>query len=142
MASDNRCCLTSFILTLHAKMTPNETWEDLPSMPSSAPSSVAEHLEAPPLEEHEAEKEKPKSTTQLSATRAAFDPALTSESRTKAIFSSLAINMLLPFVNGIMLGFGEIFAKEFVFRWLGWKVPGTVATNVGVGARVLSEKRK
>lgn len=32
---------------------------------------------------------------------------------------SLAINLLLPFVNGLMLGFGELFAHEAAF-WLGW----------------------
>ena len=30
-----------------------------------------------------------------------------------------AINVLLPFVNGLMLGFGELFAHEAAFR-LGW----------------------
>ncbi|PSR77511.1 putative mitochondrial outer membrane protein [Coniella lustricola] len=38
------------------------------------------------------------------------------------IFSLLrgaAINLLLPFVNGMMLGFGELFAHEAAFR-LGW----------------------
>ncbi|KAF2153178.1 TOM13-domain-containing protein [Myriangium duriaei CBS 260.36] len=30
-----------------------------------------------------------------------------------------AINLLLPFVNGLMLGFGELFANEVAFR-LGW----------------------
>jgi hypothetical protein len=30
-----------------------------------------------------------------------------------------AINLLLPFVNGLMLGFGELFAHELAFRW-GW----------------------
>lgn len=30
-----------------------------------------------------------------------------------------AINVLLPFVNGLMLGFGELFAHELAFR-LGW----------------------
>ncbi|KAF2437103.1 TOM13-domain-containing protein [Tothia fuscella] len=30
-----------------------------------------------------------------------------------------AINLLLPFVNGLMLGFGELFANEMAFR-LGW----------------------
>lgn len=30
-----------------------------------------------------------------------------------------AINMILPFVNGLMLGFGELFAHEAAFR-LGW----------------------
>jgi len=30
-----------------------------------------------------------------------------------------AINVLLPFINGLMLGFGELFAHEAAFR-LGW----------------------
>jgi hypothetical protein len=30
-----------------------------------------------------------------------------------------AINLLLPFVNGLMLGFGELVANEMAFR-LGW----------------------
>lgn len=35
-----------------------------------------------------------------------------------------AINLLLPFVNGLMLGFGELFANELAFRfgWAGTKV--------------------
>ena len=32
---------------------------------------------------------------------------------------SAAINLVLPFVNGMMLGFGELFAHEAAFR-LGW----------------------
>lgn len=40
-----------------------------------------------------------------------------------------AINILLPFVNGLMLGFGELFAHETAFR-LGW-------SNTKVGALFL-----
>lgn len=36
-----------------------------------------------------------------------------------SIFSSVAINLFLPFVNGMMLGFGEIFAHQLGIRW-GW----------------------
>lgn len=35
------------------------------------------------------------------------------------ILRGAAINLLLPFVNGLMLGFGELFAHEAAFR-LGW----------------------
>ena len=42
------------------------------------------------------------------------------------------MNLLLPFVNGVMLGFGEIFARRVVTGWVGWKVP---AVNVGVRAK-------
>jgi hypothetical protein len=41
-----------------------------------------------------------------------------------------AINLLLPFINGMMLGFGELFAHEAAFRlgWGGTKV-STLATS-------------
>ncbi|KAF7596608.1 hypothetical protein BBP40_001009 [Aspergillus hancockii] len=35
------------------------------------------------------------------------------------ILRGAAINLVLPFVNGLMLGFGELFAHEAAFR-LGW----------------------
>ena len=35
------------------------------------------------------------------------------------ILRGAAINIFLPFVNGLMLGFGELFAHEAAFR-LGW----------------------
>ena len=42
------------------------------------------------------------------------------------IIRGAAINVLLPFVNGLMLGFGELFAHEAAFR-LGWS-----GTRVGL----------
>ncbi|EPS38979.1 hypothetical protein H072_7261 [Dactylellina haptotyla CBS 200.50] len=36
-----------------------------------------------------------------------------------SLVRSAAINLFLPFVNGLMLGFGELFAHEIAFR-LGW----------------------
>jgi len=36
-----------------------------------------------------------------------------------SILRGAAINVLLPFVNGLMLGFGELFAHEAAYR-LGW----------------------
>ena len=36
-----------------------------------------------------------------------------------SLLRGAAINLLLPFVNGMMLGFGELFAHEWAFR-LGW----------------------
>ena len=36
-----------------------------------------------------------------------------------SLFRGAAINLVLPFVNGLMLGFGELFAHEIAFR-LGW----------------------
>lgn len=53
-----------------------------------------------------------------------------------------AINLLLPFINGMMLGFGELFAHEAAFRlgWGGTKVssymrPGSsLANNSGLSS--------
>jgi hypothetical protein len=39
--------------------------------------------------------------------------------------------MLLPFMNRVMLGFGEIFTKAVIAGWLGWG--STIATNLGLG---------
>ncbi|KAK3984404.1 hypothetical protein QBC44DRAFT_277359 [Cladorrhinum sp. PSN332] len=36
-----------------------------------------------------------------------------------SIFRGAVINLFLPFINGMMLGFGELFAHEAAFR-LGW----------------------
>lgn len=36
-----------------------------------------------------------------------------------SLLRGAAINLLLPFVNGMMLGFGELLAHEWAFR-LGW----------------------
>lgn len=35
------------------------------------------------------------------------------------LLRTAAINLVLPFINGLMLGFGELFAHEIAFR-LGW----------------------
>lgn len=44
-----------------------------------------------------------------------------------SILRGAAINLLLPFVNGLMLGFGELFAHEAAYRlgWSGTKVSGS-----------------
>ncbi|TVY80804.1 Mitochondrial import protein [Lachnellula suecica] len=51
-----------------------------------------------------------------------------------------AINLLLPFVNGLMLGFGELFAHEAAFRlgWGGTKVfpSGRSSHSIGPGIEV------
>ncbi|TGZ85392.1 TOM13-domain-containing protein [Ascodesmis nigricans] len=36
-----------------------------------------------------------------------------------SLLRTTAINLILPFINGLMLGFGELFAHELAFRW-GW----------------------
>lgn len=113
-----------------------EKWEDIPSsLTSSFPSmSFPEHTETP----SPTSKPQPEATkiNPPSATVSVFDTSLSTQTRAKALFAAVAINLLLPFVNGVMLGFGEIFAKNVVLQWFGWNKPartGRVATTVGLG---------
>ncbi|KAL0064844.1 hypothetical protein AAF712_008241 [Marasmius tenuissimus] len=114
----------------------HDTWEDLPSeMTSSFPSMSFpsdEHSSSP---EHQKLPSNEAPRPPLTATAAVFDSSLTTGTRVKALCASLAINLVLPFVNGVMLGFGEIFAKNVVLRWLGWNTygpPGSVASSLGL----------
>ncbi|KAF1967264.1 outer membrane protein Tom13 [Bimuria novae-zelandiae CBS 107.79] len=55
-----------------------------------------------------------------------------------------AINLLLPFVNGLMLGFGELVANEAAFRlgWSGTKIFPTHRSDsrrVGPGVEMRSD---
>ncbi|KAF2860021.1 putative mitochondrial import protein [Piedraia hortae CBS 480.64] len=47
-----------------------------------------------------------------------------------------AINLVLPFVNGLMLGFGELFAHEAAFR-LGWGGTRVFPSSRRVGPGVI-----
>jgi hypothetical protein len=89
----------------------------------------------PPLESnHEGHDHKHShhNTPSQTATLAVFDSTLSTRTRLKAFASSLAINLLLPFVNGVMLGFGEIFAKDIVLKWFR---SGSTAAAVGISPR-------
>lgn len=48
-----------------------------------------------------------------------------------------AINLVLPFVNGLMLGFGELLAHEAAFR-LGWSTDKVRVLVAAVGVDALS----
>lgn len=129
-----------------ASSYPSLNYPSDPHSPSSPQRQRLLHRE--PLHDHHAHHHhhphrhhEPQKTT---ATAAIFDSQLSTKTRVLAVLSSLAINMLLPFVNGVMLGFGEIFAKTVVVGWLGWKVPGAGVANVGVRspARGTAEGRR
>lgn len=51
-----------------------------------------------------------------------------------SILRGAAINLVLPFINGLMLGFGELFAHEAAFR-LGWG-----GTRVSLANRRVNEE--
>ncbi|KAK6067130.1 mitochondrial import protein 1 [Seiridium cupressi] len=58
-----------------------------------------------------------------------------------------AINLLLPFINGMMLGFGELFAHEAAFRlgWSGTKVfplSRRTAHPIGPGVEIREKSRR
>ncbi|KAJ2917448.1 hypothetical protein MD484_g3016, partial [Candolleomyces efflorescens] len=111
----------------------SQKWEDVQASTSSFPSSFPERTEpsSPTRQVATASSNKPAPT---SATLAIFDSSLSTKTRVLALFSALAINLALPFVNGVMLGFGEIFAKNVVLGWFGWKPvgPGSIAGTAGL----------
>ncbi|ORY99898.1 outer membrane protein TOM13-domain-containing protein [Syncephalastrum racemosum] len=50
------------------------------------------------------------------------------------IIRSTAVNFVLPFFNGVMLGFGEILANELVFKY-GWFGYSRVEPATALGLR-------
>jgi hypothetical protein len=79
-------------------------------------------------------------TTLTAVTPQIFDGSLPPRTRVLVLLASLGINLLLPFVNGVMLGVGEIFAKEILGVW--WSRPGGVAAKLGLGGPSKRFKRK
>ncbi|KAI1005428.1 hypothetical protein K3495_g2789 [Podosphaera aphanis] len=67
-----------------------------------------------------------------------FRSSLTTQRSVPTIWSLLrgtAINLILPFINGLMLGFGELFAHEAAYR-LGWG--GTKVFPLGRSQRTIA----
>ncbi|KAF9450326.1 hypothetical protein P691DRAFT_798216 [Macrolepiota fuliginosa MF-IS2] len=129
--------VASSIISQPDTLDSSQKWEEVNSpATSSYPSmSFPEQSATPPLQHHDHDHHQPRSQPALppqSVTLSVFDSSLSTRTRLKALASSIAINLLLPFVNGVMLGFGEIFAKNFVLGWLGW---GSTATTVGISQR-------
>lgn len=107
-----------------------------PSSNPQRPLHPRQEMGLPPHLQRQQEPPKP------SATSAVFDTTLSKRTRVMALVSSLAINLLLPFINGVMLGFGELFAKNVVLGWFGWKNPGNTAANVGIRRRDNSRRKE
>jgi len=78
----------------------------------------------------------PEMTPSGSLTVAAFSPSsgMPVARRAALIASALAINLGLPFVNGVMLGFGEIVARTFLAPWIGVVLGPLMPTRFGFGA--------
>lgn len=124
--------LTSAVLQ-HDTLEGSQKWEEVDSPSSSSYPSMSFPEQPTPLHEsnhdHHDRKHSHHNTPPRTATLAVFDSTLSTRTRLQAFASSLAINLLLPFVNGVMLGFGEIFAKDIVLKWFGW---GSTAARVGI----------
>ncbi|KAL1738926.1 hypothetical protein HDZ31DRAFT_69478 [Schizophyllum fasciatum] len=107
----------------------SQKWENVPSdLTSSYPSMTFPELHT------DTSSPEPREVQVRSASLDVFNASLPPQSRAVALFSALAINLFLPFVNGVMLGFGELFAKNVVFKWFGWapSAPGSTAANAGL----------
>ena len=52
-----------------------------------------------------------------------FSHGLSWKRRALLFTAVVAINIGLPFINGLMLGFGEIFARAFIAPWIGLAPP-------------------
>ncbi|KAK0540057.1 hypothetical protein OC835_000855 [Tilletia horrida] len=70
-----------------------------------------------------------------SLTLAALSPSssLPLSRRAALLASALAINLGLPFVNGIMLGFGEIVARTLLAPWIGVVLGPLLPARFGFG---------
>lgn len=121
---------------------------------SKQPAQVEAVEDATPVEKH-AEAE-PSSSSLTSSNHPQQPPSLTLSLFTSRITPAriaavVGINIVLPFINGVMLGFGEIFARELIkvtrgwwrgeraFRLGGWGSGAATAASVGLreGARAV-----
>lgn len=110
--------------------------------PIPAPPALGGAAHAASAQKHE-EGAAQRNAPPLALTPMVFAGDLPVRTRLWALAASLAINLLLPFVNGVMLGFGEIVAKEVLSGWSGWRRAGSMVTNIGLGsARSAKAKAK
>lgn len=63
-----------------------------------------------------------------------FDSSLSTKTRVIALLGSVTINLFLPFVNGVMMGFGEIFAENVLWKWFGWTKSRNSRIGRGTGS--------
>lgn len=115
----------------------------LPRRTSRSPSVDDEKAESPLSQSDSLPPEiRPGYAPSGSLTVALFSPGLTWQRRGYLLLASIAINLGLPFINGVMLGFGEIFARGILAPWIGLapaainiNAPAARATTSNVGLR-------
>ncbi|KIK45066.1 hypothetical protein CY34DRAFT_802029 [Suillus luteus UH-Slu-Lm8-n1] len=130
--------------------SPSQKWEHIDSSPTSSypsmsfPETSIPSSPSPPnvafqqttgrdQPQKQPSAERKPSNVPPSTIPSLLDGAIAPRTRMTLLLTSLAINLFLPFVNGVMLGFGEIFAKNVLVGWMGWKSQsGRTAAKVGV----------
>ncbi|EJD37730.1 hypothetical protein AURDEDRAFT_116703 [Auricularia subglabra TFB-10046 SS5] len=109
----------------------SRTWENIPSLASSFPSLPSRPTPPSMLEPSPPRHQPPAPAPARSITLVLFDPETSTRTRLLALAATLGINFFLPFVNGVMLGFGEITAKALVNWWR----PGPKLSPTQLGLR-------
>ncbi|KAK7204300.1 outer membrane protein TOM13-domain-containing protein [Myxozyma melibiosi] len=102
---------------------------------------------AEPVKELETEKEETESVSSSSASqrRTFGSSVLQGLQLVGSVIKFSAIQLVFPFVNGMMIGFGEIFANELGIRWgfLGAHAhPMRINIRNRVEQRLLEEEKK
>ncbi|SPO28504.1 related to MIM1  len=109
----------------HKDARPSSEQQDIDDKDGSAPSELQAAHDSDELDsdndQDEQEAAKPNYPPTGSLTLAAFNPysSIPLSRRLALISGSVFINLGLPFLNGVMLGFGEIFARVVVAPTLG-----------------------
>ncbi|PLW11473.1 hypothetical protein PCANC_18442 [Puccinia coronata f. sp. avenae] len=83
-------------------------------------SNIYQNAEEYDGEKHSAKKIAVAPSITLSLFTHLTDPNLTWKTKLGCFAATLGINFFLPFINGVMLGFGEIAAREFLGAYFGW----------------------
>ncbi|SPO29370.1 related to MIM1  len=112
------------IIHRHKDARSSSEQEEIDEKDGSAPSELQADHESDELDsdnEEDQEATKPNYPPTGSLTLAAFNPysSIPLSRRLALISGSIFINLGLPFLNGVMLGFGEIFARVVVAPALG-----------------------
>lgn len=113
LGNDSQTCCPLFVpATVRAAWTPSVLHYTMAADPL-AESGVTMHSDSEQYSAGEEASTSPESTSSSTPMILYQPPTLW------GLIRGTAINLLLPFVNGMMLGFGELFAHEAAFR-LGW----------------------
>ncbi|GAA5869220.1 hypothetical protein JCM16303_000396 [Sporobolomyces ruberrimus] len=113
----------------------NSTSTPVPAVTNPAPPARRSSSPPPPPERRPSESHAADSAPSLTlAISSAWHTAPWSR-KIWAIIASVAINVGLPFVNGVMLGFGELFARNVLGVRFGWPLHNNTSTTASASSR-------